>query len=152
MERYELKEQMNLLKTAYRDRFRPTQEEFDLWFDRLGGLRLRYFQEAVKRYIDAKQFPPTVADLKTMYEAVKSDYDRLNRDIKQLYEGAAAFYPGGGSAESWTAFISYIRSFPEDQRMKQAGIFQRRCLKFVEKCEAERCEVPDFAEYIGGME
>jgi len=83
---------VTFLRSAYRQQdFLGYHEQLEVWFGGLEHLEYKDVQQAVKRWVGKSPYPPTIADILSCVEEIRSEEkDEMNR-IEELWD--AINYP-----------------------------------------------------------
>lgn len=131
------------LKTVYtNDKFIPTKDIAEMWFEYLKDMDFVYIKKAVKNWVEISEYYPTIADIRTKALEYKSaDLAKL-QELKNIFQACHSWYPVNlTEVDDWQFFKKAITS----ERFEEA---KTKALKI--KSEIMRADklTKTFKEYV----
>ena len=127
------------------DRFKDNDVK-DVWYECLGDLEYGKARQAtINSLKTAREFPPTIANIREAYEAIDGEEKRLNGIIKTYYEYCRGTYPGNvPDGYGWQEFLDKVHSAKHEKWEQAAKYIYDNMKKIVYNGET----VPEFIEII----
>lgn len=127
------------------DRFNDNNVK-DVWFECLEDLEYGKARIATLNTVKAaKEFPPTIAEIREEYEALDGEERRLNGQIRTYYDYCRGIYPGEiEDGYGWQEFLDKVHSAKPEKWEQAAKWIYDSMNKLVYSGDA----VPDFIEII----
>ena len=148
-----LAEQMARIEANYgRDRFKITQQVFDLWFEMFSDCEKAGFKASVEKYMKTNEFAPTVAGIRKVYEELKAYREHMKTVIMANYRKAMYWFEEKADADTYLAYANYVYMFPEKEREAKAVELANKAIGYWINCddmgvpENERDSLKQFIE------
>ena len=112
--------QMKRLENNYtKERFKITQQMFDLWADMLGNLEEDGIKVSVDEYIRTNEYPPTVGSIVKIYEAKNEYRKEIASYLKSKYLWMKRWIEDKPNEEEYSEFCRYIMAYPREKRKEK---------------------------------
>ena len=100
------------LKTVYtNDKFIPTKEVAEMWFEYLKGFEFVYIRMAVKEWVESSEYYPTIADIRNVANKYHDETKAKLRELKDIFQTCHSYYPTNlTSDDDWITFKAAIKS------------------------------------------
>lgn len=100
------------LKTVYtNDKFIPTKDIAEMWFEYLKDIEFVYVKMAVKYWVETSTYFPTIADIKNKALDYREDAMTKYQELKEIYQACHSWYPTDLiSKDDMNAFMVAIKS------------------------------------------
>ena len=100
------------LKTVYtNDKFIPTKEVAEMWFEYLKGFEFVYIRMAVKEWVETSEYYPTIADIRNGANKYHDETKAKMRELKDIFQTCHSYYPTNlTSDDDWITFKAAIKS------------------------------------------
>ena len=130
-----------------KDRFKITQQIFDLWSEMFKDYSEEGLKVSVDEYIKTSEYPPTVASIAKIYRE-KSEYrEELRSYLKNKYIWVSKWYEEEPTQEVFAEFCRYIMRFPKDDRKSKADEITRKAISYYNNKQNQKT----FREYLEGL-
>lgn len=105
MEKKNLKEQMLRLETNYgKEKFKVTQQMFNLWWEMLSELNDEGIKASVNEYMMTNEYPPTVASILKIYRAKEEQRKDVTEYVSSIYQLLSRWFDEAPNQETYDAF------------------------------------------------
>ena len=129
------------------DRFKITQQMFELWAEMFKDYSEEGFKVSVDEYIKTSEYPPTVASISKIYKEKEAYREELRSYLKNKYIWVSKWYEEEPTQEGFSEFCRYIMKFPKNDRMAKADEVTRKAISFYNNKQNQKT----FKEYLEGL-
>ena len=144
MTRDETKKLVYLITKAFpRFTIVEDKEGMDLWHECLSDMEYDDARKCVIESVKSNEFPPTIAEIRKLYDVLIADKRKVQAEINRYYEQARSYYPGSGEYGNGRAEFFGRANTPE-----QAERLYNAIVRYVNGCTDS---VMDFVECVKGV-
>lgn len=130
-----------------KDRFKITQQIFDLWSEMFKDYSEEGLKVSVDEYIQTSEYPPTVASIAKIYRTKAEYREELRSYLKNKYIWVSKWYEEEPTQEVFALFCRYIMRFPKDDRKSKADEITRKAISYYNNKQNQKT----FREYLEGL-
>ena len=147
-----LKKQMCRLETNYgKEKFRITQDIFDLWYDMFKDCNEQGLKLAVDKCIKESEFAPNIAGLMKYYRELETKHNELVDLVKHQYAIMRSIWEEEYDDDTFMELWAYVNRFPEKSRKVEIVELTHRAVSFKHDCEGlGRTDTPTILRYLQG--
>lgn len=147
-----LRDQMKKLEVNYgMDKFRITQEGFELWYEIFKECDAEGLKIAVNKCLEENEFAPNIAGLMKYYRTLEQDRNEITEVMKSKYTTMRSMWREEYDSDTFKAIVEYIFRFPKEQRKVQMVELTHHAISFYNDCRnVGRQDIPTIKEYVEG--
>lgn len=144
--------QMSRLELNYgKERFKVTQDIFDLWYEMFENCNERMLKQAVSKCIKENEFAPNIAGLMKYYKEIEDAHNELLDTINSKYRTIRSIWEEPFDEDTAKEIYAYVIRFPEKTRKTEMIELAHKAISFRYDCSAcGRTEIPTIREYVMG--
>ena len=138
------------LKTVYtNDKFIPTKEIAEMWFEYLKDIEFVYVRMAVKYWVETSTYFPTIADIKNKALDYREDAMAKYKELKEIFQTCHSWYPTDLTGkDDMNSFMAAIKS----ERFDDAKNKALRIKSEIMKAEELKKSFKEYVNEISGTE
>ena len=99
-----------------KERFKVTQQMFDLWSEIFADYEEEGVKVSVDEYLRTSEYPPTIASIIKIYKAKDEYRKELLSYLKGRYIWVCRWIEDKPTKETFSQFCKYAMSFPQKER------------------------------------
>lgn len=122
------KQMMKLEQNYGKDRFKITQQMFDLWSDMFKDYDEEGLRVSVDEYIQTSEYPPTIGSIAKIYRAKDNYRKEMASFLKSKYLWVCRWIEQKPTQEEFSWFCKYVMSYEKDERKSRADEIVRRVI------------------------
>lgn len=138
MTELEFSEVCKTIQAAYpRDTFLGSQEQYDLWWNVFKDCNCQFLNTAVRKYIQENKYLPSVSDISTRYNTIKSDVLYKKARLREIFYYTRDIYPQAyrGDVDLEQLFWQLVRSETYEECLAKADRIYHHTLDYVRQTE-----------------
>lgn len=147
-----LKDQMKKLETNYgKDKFRMTQDTFELWYEMFADCEEDGLKIAVDNCLKENEFAPNIAGLMKYYKELEKERNEIIESMTSSYNTMRNAWGEKYDKTTFRAIVDYIFRFPKEQRKVQTVELTHHAISYYNDCVyVGRADIPTIKEYVEG--